>query len=691
MSPAVTLAQIARYAQVQRPSVTNWRRRHDDFPQPLDISVPRLLFDAEQVAQWLDRRHPPSGRDAGDPTGTSYGLLFRAALRRAATGPAGADAEADLAVALALVTLRTAHGSPLPADPPALVAIADSVEAAHPGLAGLFEVVRAPGAVDRRLLDQTDRLVSELGPGGSAEEVIAEAGRQGWAGARDETPPAICDLVIGLTAEWLGELKDLVVADLAAGPGRLLAGFCAAGGPREIRFAESMPARSAQLRLRLWCHGQAAPAAVPEGRVTGEFTGSDVVFAHPSFQSGEHADSDEHPLSWATRVVECLDDSAGGVDDRVGFVVVPDWTLTRTTTSTRLPVVWTREQLVRRGCVRAVIQLPRRIDAYRAATDLALLVLGPDRGETSRGVIVCDADQIRNRVGAGWVAETIRLVCGPPSERDPRLCRAVPGAELLSRQSLLPAHVLIPGTTKDDHFHDANRARGAAMTAFRTGVDATGVLDRISLVENQGSVTYRTIGELLRSQQLGRLPGHRIPTDDLGSRGQRVFGREEMLDQVPLGRRRIDIVTLGRYAAATVTERGDVIVMAGEQLRVTVDDRGGSVLLAPVQGLRIPGLVRHSSVFRDEPQAPWIGPYALAALLGSARNAARGGPRVRRVSLDQFDIPSLTTVDYEHLNRAAQALAELTDQTRRQADALDLARRRLAGAVADGALTLRLR
>lgn len=50
----LTLKDIAELAEVSRPAVSNWRRRHDDFPMPVEESTPRKpLFEAAAVVAWL--------------------------------------------------------------------------------------------------------------------------------------------------------------------------------------------------------------------------------------------------------------------------------------------------------------------------------------------------------------------------------------------------------------------------------------------------------------------------------------------------------------------------------------------------------------------------------------------------------------------------------------------------------------
>lgn len=52
----VTSADIARLAGVTRAAVSNWRRRHDDFPAPVEGTRGSPLFSLEEVRAWLDRQ-----------------------------------------------------------------------------------------------------------------------------------------------------------------------------------------------------------------------------------------------------------------------------------------------------------------------------------------------------------------------------------------------------------------------------------------------------------------------------------------------------------------------------------------------------------------------------------------------------------------------------------------------------------
>jgi type I restriction enzyme M protein len=77
----VSRPDIARFAGVKRPAVTNWERRHADFPLPVDSGAAVERFRADEVLAWLSGRAVPANAlRPGEPVGTTYGDRFRAGL-----------------------------------------------------------------------------------------------------------------------------------------------------------------------------------------------------------------------------------------------------------------------------------------------------------------------------------------------------------------------------------------------------------------------------------------------------------------------------------------------------------------------------------------------------------------------------------------------------------------------------------
>lgn len=100
----VSLAEVARRAGVQRPAASNWKRRHPDFPDALG-GPGGELFDAAEVAAWLDgRRIPANALRPGEEPGTTFGDRFRgiagAAVSAQDAGESPAAERADTAARL---------------------------------------------------------------------------------------------------------------------------------------------------------------------------------------------------------------------------------------------------------------------------------------------------------------------------------------------------------------------------------------------------------------------------------------------------------------------------------------------------------------------------------------------------------------------------------------------------------------
>jgi type I restriction enzyme M protein len=84
----VSRSDIARMAGVKRPAVTNWERRHADFPASVGGEGEDLdTFRADEVLAWLSGRAiPANALRPGEATGTTYGDRFGAALGGRASG-----------------------------------------------------------------------------------------------------------------------------------------------------------------------------------------------------------------------------------------------------------------------------------------------------------------------------------------------------------------------------------------------------------------------------------------------------------------------------------------------------------------------------------------------------------------------------------------------------------------------------
>jgi type I restriction enzyme M protein len=76
-SPLLNLTDIARLAGVSRTVVSNWRKRHADFPAPTAEPASGPVFNRDEVATWLERHRPRAAK-------TVQPLGFEAKLWQAA-------------------------------------------------------------------------------------------------------------------------------------------------------------------------------------------------------------------------------------------------------------------------------------------------------------------------------------------------------------------------------------------------------------------------------------------------------------------------------------------------------------------------------------------------------------------------------------------------------------------------------
>jgi type I restriction enzyme M protein len=75
-SQSLALTDIANYAEVGVSAVSNWRKRHADFPQPFEISG-QELFAIEEVVRWLSHRKiARNSLHSREVPGTTYGDRF---------------------------------------------------------------------------------------------------------------------------------------------------------------------------------------------------------------------------------------------------------------------------------------------------------------------------------------------------------------------------------------------------------------------------------------------------------------------------------------------------------------------------------------------------------------------------------------------------------------------------------------
>ncbi|GIJ11387.1 N-6 DNA methylase [Micromonospora andamanensis] len=663
----VTMTEIAEFAEVRRPTVSNWRRRHPDFPNAVREEGQSALFDSAEIARWLDARPlPPTLLAGGDGERlATYGDVFRRGLELRSLGALRDTLHGDrlLAVALALTALRVLAGEPLTLD-----GVPDGIRhVANSGRSGEAQALarslrELPDGIER-LLDVVNALVLSAGGARAVERLLSQADRLGSANRQNATPEVVSDLVAAL----VGPMAGLTLLDPAAGLGSLLLRVAGVVTPAKVQAADVDEAKADLLRCRLICHGLPAEVRGVDALLDGLSAVADVVVVDPPFNPLDRR-TNGVPLAaelspWAEAAVRFL--RPGGR----AFLLVPLAALRSTPTRPG-----GLHPLAVDGTLRAVIQLPRRLHSFRVGVEFALLVYGSQPGEHRQldDVLFCDADRYTATGVEGWVAEVAGWLSMPDAAPAAFTCRGQP------RRSLVPADRL---TDLRPAAFELARLREAQIALHRFEPE---LADLPVEPQTRG---YRTVGELFTVLPGRKADDSRIRTND--PTGLPIIGVAELTGAVAVGSRSIG--TLDLSDAAEVTYAGDVVVLAADKIRAMVDEAGGSIVQSPAQVIRIPGFVDYQQGRPDAQgrprEHPGMTPRVLAALLTAPRNAGRAtGSLVRRVDLTRLVLPRLKTGEVVRLDEVLATIEESRRGAAEHLAAIERIQAALVAGVAEGAL-----
>lgn len=344
---AVTAAEIARLAGVTRAAVSNWRRRRSDFPSPVGGTSASPLFSLAQVQQWLDGQ-----RESREASGEVR--LWQA--------------------------LRGAYGEEMVK---ALAAVGDHL------LGGREELT------DQAARKAVDELVAERSVAELMDGLVARLLESTARAALDGTSTLRLARVV---REFAGEASG-VVFDPACGIGSLLV---AVGGntvgSRLGQDAHADATRLAWVRVALSAAGAGAPAQVVAGdslradafpdlradlvvceppTAVADW-GREQLLVDPRWEAGVPSRG-ESELAW---LQHCYHHTALGGR----AVVALPASVAHRRSGRRI-----RAELVRRGCVTAVVALPSGLAASHALPlHLWLLSRPSNPGQAARTVRMVD-------------------------------------------------------------------------------------------------------------------------------------------------------------------------------------------------------------------------------------------------------------------------------------------------------------
>ncbi|MEU4477735.1 N-6 DNA methylase [Micromonospora sp. NPDC023966] len=691
----LTAAEISRMAGVTRATVSNWRRRHPDFPTPTGGTEASPAYDLDAVRAWLAARGQlPASSPADD---------LRTALRASASDLAHrskllplivaasrlADTEADKAVGLSDDRLsewaQQTTGS-----------YADDIP-------GTDELAYQPE--DAELLRTLLRCVAEEGAARTLE-VFAEGDvTDTKAGGAYRTPTPIADLMADLLG-GPGESYPDKVFDPACGAGGLLLA-AAARGARELHGQDIVPSVAAQAAARLAVETEGTKPQVRVGDSIRSdafpMLAADAVLCAPPYGYRDWGHEDlaydprwvfglppkgESELAWLQHCLAHLTPGGRAV------LLMPPGSAFRPS-GRRI-----RAEMVRSGALRAVVALPVGVaQPLHIGLQLWLLERPQPQPTPPSAVLLVDAAAIDGRgteessgrrPPSDWSALHGAVIDAwndfdrhPDNfEPIPSTARAVPVIDLLDESvDLSPARHIraAPVPAKPDEL-----AEMAYELRSRVRRAATGL---VTLSGGQAwppagatSLSWRTasVADLLRGDALMllRAPG--------ASRSSTPAGQDVEAPRTLTAR---DVVSRRPASGAAEEEPSDedITIQSGDVILPEMLHEGVGARVADARDVGHL-LGRHLHLLRPDPAR--LDPWFLAGFLAAEDNlsAASSGTTVVRVDPRRLRIPLLSLTEQQRYGKAFRRLNALrvaADIANRLADE---AARTLAAGLTGGAL-----
>lgn len=478
----LTFQQIAERAGVSRTAVSNWAKRHEDFPKPVSEPSSRpVLFDAEAIEAWL----AGSDRLSAAPAERSVAAAAADALTSMAATGASVIASAAVLLSVASAAREVAGSGAAARNVEEPKSSADVIELANSiikGMAGapdlladgLRHTVLEPLAGDMtklwgRMIALDPREFGELAEA-VTKVVSANAGRAH--GGLGHSTSMSSELVAELA---LAAKPDAgTVSDPVCGTGDTLLRVARGLGLADGVYGQDIDPEVADFaRARLWLHGIRATIAVEDALDRDADADSDLVVAELPFGQRQAKTSAATPRRtfahargpFASEASFVLDICASLSPEGVGIVLVPTAMLGATSLRD-----W-REWVVSQGSVSKIVELPRGVVDYTAAS-ASLLVLHPTAAGRATTVDLVDLSELNARKSgvAGLAAATGLAGASLAEPAEPVTARAVSFAELGEDVILQPAFRAATSITADEARGDVQNT-GAELDAALTELE----------------------------------------------------------------------------------------------------------------------------------------------------------------------------------------------------------------------------
>jgi predicted DNA-binding transcriptional regulator AlpA len=645
----ITPSEIAELTGFALPTVSNWMKRFDDFPEGRAVEgSKRLRYDRDEVLAWLERRNLSRETtrehtallsidrdDRRDFLGTLFVVLHAIPNREKASVNAVMEKYRELA------------SSP-------------TEEIVNFDLSRVPDVVsdlvpRYKGLTDVQLVDTLSAI---------------DDGPQGRFTSETATPQILVEFLGALAPSTGG-----TVLDLASGQGRLLEHLAARGigsthMGREINRNAVIQARqSAKLR------GLNITYSVVDGLSPVEPGSCALVVVDPPLgqpSAPTDLDSQSWPFgrpssrdlgtAFIQRAVEALE--PGGT----AMVLSLQALLTRGGDAAEL-----RLRLLAAGVIRAVVALPARLRINTSAP-LALWILGPPDSRNDSVVMVdaslCSPDNLSND---GPVVAAIRAeLAHDDKNRNEAFATTVQRPELLTGDVPLRPNAWV---AKRRDLIEPQEQLALARAGLESVENLIGLLpvSRKELEIGQVEPVLISLSDLADRRSLKILRSALTRAAEDGTGAPVLDGRVLQGDRTKESARRLaDESTPG-----LLIEPGDIVVAAGAKAVIAeVWQEEGWVAGSAVQ------------VIRSRPSE--LDAHFLAAAIQHPRNLAHVDPGALKIQLNirGFEVPDLDIEEQRRLAALAGALNDAERELQSRLARLSQAKREILEAIGSGTLAV---
>ncbi|MFE2280160.1 N-6 DNA methylase [Streptomyces sp. NPDC059454] len=699
-SAQVTAAEISRIAGVTRATVSNWRRRHENFPAPSGGTDSSPLYDLEEVRAWLAAR---GQHTAATPSGE-----LRTTLRlreRAGAGPS------DLLLLVLAAARRPAE------DLTGLLALSDTdlVKQANDAAAGAADVVpdteparftAADTTVLRALLLCVRDEGAQTALGVLAERELEDSAASG----AYRTPVPLADLLARLLPG-----SPARVLDPACGSGTLLTA-AAARGARELYGQDSVPvqARRTAVGLTLTA-GEGTDVTVRTGDslradAFPDLT-VDAVLCNPPYGDRDWGHDElaydsrwaygfppraESELAWVQHALSHLEPGGHAV------LLLPPATASRSS-GRRV-----RSELIRSGALRAVAALPpgaaiplhiglqvwvlQRPEPTRPAHRTVLFVdmagepSAPGRGGTRSGSV--DWARVTEQIVSAWTT-----YAGDPNGFEARagVARAVGVVDLLDEVVDVTPARQVRASPADvaprELARETAAAREGLAAAARTVSELAGTASWDAAGASAREWRTATVSDLARGGALKVLRA--VPVSPRATAAE----AEEAEAGAGGGERR-PALTGGDIARGTGPTGQVPDVRAEQTPEIAVGDvlvrslLGGAGAVARVAGEAEGGALLGAGVHLFRPDPARLDPWFLFGFLSSEANLAGAstGSSTLHLSPGRLRVPLLPPAEQRRYGEAFRHVHALRAEAQRAAQLAEETARLLAGGLTGGRL-----